>query len=274
MSEDFSTIPPLLLERALLGEFSSTELQDLRRRFGPGFDGALEELSARDERFRQSRDFEIELQQVKDRVAKTRPMPSRPLWRFTPALAAVATLAIVVWAVAPKDPGPQGPQIALGERPEPAQEVRLKGLRSHLTLHRKVGDGQEALDAGAMVRQGDVIQLSYVAVTATFGVIFSIDGRGQVTQHFPSSSQQSAALARQGATPLAQAYELDDAPGFERFFFVSIDKKEAPAQFVANVMQKAQEFANGPSTRWEKGEMEIPKEWFQASFALKKPSGR
>lgn len=274
MSEQSSTIPPLLLERALLGEFSAAELQDLRRRFGPGFEKALERVKAQDESFRNSRDFEIELQQVRQRVAQTAALPSRPVWRFVPALAAVATLAIVVWRVAPKDSAPQGPQIALGKPSTSTLEVRLKGLSSHLTLHRKVGEGQEALEEGALARQGDVIQLSYVAVGAKFGVIFSIDGRGQVTRHFPASIRASAELAPRGATPLTQAYELDDAPEFERFFFVTSDEKHAPANFVSDVMQKAEDFAKSPKTQWETGKMELPKSWFQTSFVLKKPSGR
>src|SRR5262249_16204658 len=55
-----------------------------------------------------------------------------------------------------------------------------------------------------------------------YGVIASVDGAGAVTLHFPFSEDappQATAVARD-TTTLPHAYALDDAPRFERFFFL------------------------------------------------------
>jgi hypothetical protein len=67
-----------------------------------------------------------------------------------------------------------------------------------------------------------VLQVSYVALGRPYGVIFSIDGAGVVTLHHPTSAEGEQALVDlDGAVPLPSAYELDDAPRFEKFFFVT-----------------------------------------------------
>src|SRR5690606_30966685 len=83
------------------------------------------------------------------------------------------------------------------------------------------GDQAERLAPGDRVRAGDLLQLSYVAAGRRFGAIVSIDGRGVVTTHLPLAGPGAAALGAGPAIPLEQAYELDDAPGFERFVFVT-----------------------------------------------------
>jgi len=106
----------------------------------------------------------------------------------------------------------------------PSDGTRLKGSAAHLLVFRHTAAGAEELRPGAVARQGDVLQLSYVAGDARYGVIFSVDGRGTVTWHVPAGyaggSVPAPALDPKGPVPLPSAYELDDAPGFERFFLV------------------------------------------------------
>jgi hypothetical protein len=104
-----------------------------------------------------------------------------------------------------------------------AEVVRFKGLTPHLLIHRKAasGDAPAPLAEGATVRGGDVLQVSYVAADAPYGVVLSLDGRGAVTLHFPSDAQASTALTAGGAIPLPHAYLLDDAPAFERFILIT-----------------------------------------------------
>ena len=45
-----------------------------------------------------------------------------------------------------------------------------------------------------------------------------------VTRHWPESGKVAGALEGRDALPLPHAYQLDDAPGFERFFFVTADR--------------------------------------------------
>ncbi|HUI70523.1 MAG TPA: hypothetical protein VL354_08355 [Spirochaetia bacterium] len=106
--------------------------------------------------------------------------------------------------------------------------IRVKGLEPHMNAFLMTQQGVRELGAGSLVGRGDVIRLSYTAADARYGVILSVDGRGTVTWHMPSGSpgpdRESPALDRQGQIPLPVEYELDDAPGFERFFFVYSDK--------------------------------------------------
>ena len=94
----------------------------------------------------------------------------------------------------------------------------LKGDR--LRIYRRVGAREEPLAAGQRVSEGDIIQVAYVAGGAARGVIVSVDGAGQVTRHFPEAAHGSNALKAGSVVALPHSYELDDAPRFERFFFV------------------------------------------------------
>jgi hypothetical protein len=133
------------------------------------------------------------------------------------------------------------------ERMATGDETRLKGLAPHLSVFRKTAGGAEELQAGALARRADVLQLSYTAGEAKYGVIFSVDGRGAVTWHMPSGyrggSRAAPALDPQGQVVLPSAYELDDAPGFERFFLVS---SSAPFD-VADVERAARALSSRPA---------------------------
>jgi hypothetical protein len=100
---------------------------------------------------------------------------------------------------------------------EATEIVRLKGEAS-LLIYRQSHGRAELLGNGAVAKHGEVLQLAYHSADARFGAILSLDGRGHVTQHFPEPGQaQAAALEDKANLPFA--YELDDAPDFERFYF-------------------------------------------------------
>ncbi|MCA9568895.1 MAG: ActD protein, partial [Myxococcales bacterium] len=54
----------------------------------------------------------------------------------------------------------------------------------------------------------------------------SIDGSGVITWHLPIRGRSAVVLQPGSGVPLAESYELDDAPDHERFFFVT-----SPADF-------------------------------------------
>jgi hypothetical protein len=70
------------------------------------------------------------------------------------------------------------------------------------------------------VHARDLLQISYNAAGEGFGVVISIDGRGVVTRHLPEEGGVSTKLGS-GDIPLPNAYELDDAPRFECFYFIT-----------------------------------------------------
>jgi hypothetical protein len=149
-------------------------------------------------------------------------------------------------------------------------ETRMKGMSPHLSVFRKTMSGAEELRPGTFARQGDVLQLSYAAGAARYGVIFSIDGRGTVTWHVPAGyrgGKRTAALLgeRGGSIVLSSAYELDDAPGFERFFLVY---GSTPFE-VADVERAINALTDRPSTA-DRDPLSLPRALGQYSLLVKK----
>lgn len=107
----------------------------------------------------------------------------------------------------------------------PGTEItRIKGMDPSISLYRNHDGTVEELVDGATAREADRIQISYNAAGKPFGAIFSIDGRGVVSLHFPGNRAGSLVLKRDGEVALDFSYQLDDAPRFERFFFVTSDR--------------------------------------------------
>jgi len=109
-----------------------------------------------------------------------------------------------------------------------AELTRAKGGAASLQVYRKTPSGSEELPDGALASRNDLVQLSYTSGGARYGAILSIDGRGTVTFHLPQAYSGGAAqapeLESRPHAALGSAYELDDAPSFERFFLVLSDK--------------------------------------------------
>jgi len=104
------------------------------------------------------------------------------------------------------------------------EATRVKGS-ARLIAFRHAGQQAEQLGPDAVVRAGDVIQLRYNAGGRGYGVIASVDGAGVVTLHYPlreDAPPEATAMAPE-PTALPHAYALDDAPRFERFFFITSD---------------------------------------------------
>ena len=109
-----------------------------------------------------------------------------------------------------------------------------------------MGAGSETLADGAVARQGDVIRVGYRAAGRAYGVILSIDGRGHVTMHLPTGGDRAMALGREPTVLLDQAYELDDAPRWERFYFITGEAPFPIAPIVASASAPSQRPAATP----------------------------
>lgn len=122
-----------------------------------------------------------------------------------------------------------GAAVAVAEAParpdtraDARPDTRLKGLEPGLALFRKMGEGSEPLRPGAKVRPGDVLRVGYRAAGASYGAIYSLDGNGGVTRHWPREGDRAARL-EPGEHLLPDAFELDAAPDYERFYFLVSD---------------------------------------------------
>lgn len=147
--------------------------------------------------------------------------------------------------------------------------VRFKGdatrTSPYISIFRKLGDSTERLENGSTVRVHDEIQLSYNALNRKYGTIFSIDGRGNVTLHYPASPGKDILLENKGEVFLRNSFELDDAPYFEKFYFITSD-----TDFDLNsILEQARHIAvSGKSS--ENTGMELPSHFSQTTLLLVK----
>jgi hypothetical protein len=145
-------------------------------------------------------------------------------------------------------------------------DVRDKGA-PRLMAFRQAGERVELLDQDAVVRAGDLIQLRYNAGGQGYGMIASVDGAGVVTLHFPLSEDAppaATAVARK-TTALPHAWALDDAPSFERFFFVTANDPVDVQQTLGALRTFARR--DDSATAWP----ELPAGLHQWSLRLRKP---
>lgn len=218
------SLPDWLVERAALDEVPPAS----RERIAAASPG---ELAGRIAALRDNTAAELEhhpagpaVAEIEARVAAERRRRRAEQRRRRMGWLGVATSAAAVLVVARLGAGHAVVTPPPGEQPHAAtpDDGRVKGP-PHLLAFRQVGQQIEQLKQNAVVRAGDVIQLRYKPGGQNYGVIASVDGAGVVTLHYPQREDappQATAMAGE-TTALPNAYALDDAPGFERFFFVT-----------------------------------------------------
>lgn len=105
-------------------------------------------------------------------------------------------------------------------------ENSRQNQKTEIRLYKKTDDGVQLLANGDSVKNGDIIQITYAPGKNNYGVIFSVDGNGNITRHFPEKSWKSERLSHEKPEiPLDFSYELDNAPSFECFVMVSSEKE-------------------------------------------------
>jgi len=120
--------------------------------------------------------------------------------------------------------------------------IRIKGSMPVLEVWRGVSGGVEKLAPDATAREGDIIQLRYAVPESCYGALFSVDGRGVLTVHLSDDSGKAAALTPGKLITLNHSYQLDDAPRFETFYFIT-----APGSFDINAVSEPLKNAEYPS---------------------------
>jgi hypothetical protein len=168
--------------------------------------------------------------------------------------------------------GPSGP-IASGATAPPGtgsdEPTRVKGA-PRLLAFRQAGAQAEQLEPDAVVRAGDLIQLRYNPGGKSFGLIASLDGAGVVTLHYPlrEDAPPRATAVAPDTTTLPHAYALDDAPGFERFFFITANGPIDVQASLAALRSLAGRADSATAT------LELPAGFHQWSLCLRKPDRR
>lgn len=217
------------LAREVAGELGDTERQQLADELAARGESAamrLAELQASDDEIlaeyppaMMAARIEADLKaRAERRVRDAAKNPARRWYTGLGVLGAVAVGVLLIFVV--QNPNAPGPMSGVHDVDNSSGSVRIKGAEPALIVWRKVAEQAEQLAEGSAVRAGETLQLEYRAAGASYGVIYSLDGRGAVTLHFPSHPGDDTRLNK-AVTALDHAYRLDDAPGFERFFFVT-----------------------------------------------------
>ena len=119
--------------------------------------------------------------------------------------------------------GSQNTQVALAET---QSDTRIKGLEARMEVWKKTPAGIVQLNDLDSVGEGDEIQLRYAVPEKCFGLLFSMDGNGALTLHM-GDGEKAVELTPGKMNSLPFAYKLDNAPYFEKFFFVTSSKEFA-----------------------------------------------
>jgi hypothetical protein len=201
-------VPDWLVERLAAGDLAPDVAASLRARLeARGENDRVDSLDGANRAFLEAHPVAPAVREI-DRRLENSKRPPRRAWIVAVPLV-LAAAAVSLWiAVRPT------------ENRVPDDEIRLKGLEPHLVIYKKTGSGVERLANRDRVRAGDTVQVAYIAAGKPFGAIVSLDARGAVTHHLPEEGARAVEL-RAGETPLPHAFVLDDAPGFERFVFVT-----------------------------------------------------
>jgi hypothetical protein len=257
MSQDRHTVPDWELVMYRLGELQPARAQRIEARLAdePKLAARLAALEGNEAEL---------MERLPPRVLATRvaegapPAPHRRrwLWAAIPALAAVLTLLLVL---PPAPTSQHGAELA---------GVREKGVAPYLRVFRQVPGGLEELGDADALGPGERLQISYAALGRPHGAVLSIDGRGSVTLHLPLDGDSSAELHPEGSVDLPASYQLDDAPGFERFVLLTARRPFA----LEPVLEAAHALAADPaSARVEP--LPLPRHLEQADFVIAKELG-
>jgi hypothetical protein len=245
-------VPDLILEQYRLGELPVEERDRVETllRADRALRARLNGLEESDRAIASQFPSERLARQVRARMrARGRHARSHGIRRIVLISALTGGMALV-WFALPSD--------------MPDGRVRVKGSPA-LSLYRRTGSGSETLADGVVAHTGDLLRLGYVSAGHGYGVILSIDGRGVVTLHLPPNSSTTAAALRGGGTILLDsAYELDDAPAWERFYFVTADQPFEVAPIVAAARQAAQDLRAPPRA------LPVSRELTQSTFLVRK----
>ncbi len=262
MTGALGRVSDLRLEQFRLGELSADEAARISRLVttDAGVRARLDSLAQSDAEIRERYSDDWLARAIAERAGR-KPAVVRPRTAgLAPRWVALGGACAVVIAAAIWLPGRISPT-------DTAESVRIKGDVASLLVYRRTSSGSESIADGDALRRGDLIRVAYRAASPRFGVIVSIDGRKVVTRHLPTDGTRAPALLAGSVTLLDQAYELDDAPKWERFFLVTSE-----TAFDVQVVLDAARRAAARSIDEAPSSLPLPAQFEQSSFLLRKVS--
>ena len=265
MMRDTGTISDFTLEQYRLAELSAEDAARISRLAATdaGVRARLEALEASDAEINRQYSDDWLARAIAERAARERvvprPRPATAVVRWAALGGASALLvAAVLWLPARFAP-PGASSTPTGDT------VRIKGNVASLMIYRRTSSGSELVSDGDALRRGDLIRVAYRCTDQRFGVIVSIDGRGVVTRHLPAIGTDASALQSGAMALLDQAYELDDAPKWERFFLITSETAFAVQAVLDAARSVTARIGDDPPAA-----LPLPAQLEQTSFLLRK----
>ena len=241
-------IPDFVLERYRLKELPerSARAVELMMAADPAIRERLDALAASDAEIQERYPSVF----IHDRPA----LPRRLVMRLA-AAAAFGIAALLLLMALPR---------TLQQPPDTERVKGTIGGRPSLALYRRTDTGSERLADGDVARAGDLLRVGYASAGRPYGLILSIDGRGTVTLHLPPAGDRAVALTPGKTILLDAAYELDDAPRIERFYFVTGKEAFAAEAVVSAARREAARQGSVPDS------LPLPAGLEQVTFAIQK----
>jgi hypothetical protein len=257
-------LPDYLVERLAAGDLPAERADAVGRRLELDRTGRerLTEIFASNRRILDQHPPSIVAHEVRRRAlitgnrapaSRVRSVPARWGIGIGASSVVLAVVALALWL----RPSANRPAEQLGagpDSPTAGESDRGKGLRPGLRIYRKNAGKIERLRDGAPTHAGEQLQVAYVAAGRRYGVVLSVDGAGHMTYHLPATAGSAVRLRGDGEVALPDAFELDAAPGFERFVLVVGD---APFDVTA-------------VTSLVRGQGHLPEGTVAASFTVRK----
>jgi hypothetical protein len=260
-----------LLERYLLDELPQKKRRQIEKELkqDPALRSELEKLRVSDRQILDTYPAEQMIPEILKRTAQTKPEPTAPrrgrlAWVAVPAMALTIFLLVIL-------PPLMQRRSTVSENSRTEDYIGIKGGKPvspsapALQVFRRSHGAEQILRNGEAALAGDLLQLAYIPGGETHGVILSIDGKGSATLHFPEKTDGSTALRNGRRIFLANAFELDRAPRFERFFFITA-KEPLPT---AAILEKAMALANDHNQALT-GRLDLPVQFRQYSLLVRK----
>ena len=216
-------IPTRILEEIKNSELNAKDFYSIYGK--ENIDAALEEFKKSDEEILAAYSVDNMRKAVEQKLGKPAILHF-PAQKFIGYAAAAVLLAAVLVPAGLKNSTLRTNKAAVATERVKGASDSSKNSQAQIKLYRQKGREIQALEDGSFARSGDVIQITYNAGTSEYGVIFSVDGNGNITRHFPENSWKAGQLLhRNDETPLDFSYELDNAPDFECFVMVTSQKE-------------------------------------------------
>jgi hypothetical protein len=176
--------------------------------------------------------------------------------RLWGAAIAVPALAVALLVLTHRSDGPRS-----GTKEPAALGMKGDDLMQVFALHHSEAPGGGPPSVvrvanGQRLAPGDALRFVLYPSGLPYALIASVDGAGQVSVYFPFHGEESAAVDRAIAVPVAGSIVLDQAPGPERLFAIFSERPIAARQVRELLAGTA---AGAPATIRSARQLPLPK---------------